>query len=100
MSEVLCSPSPLLSPPILLCLMQQLGASLATSPKADFTIELNWLQELALAINPADPSIQKHVPGIMQQLIAHVDAKMAQNDPKLRRPLQRLLQMVRGMFLV
>jgi enhancer of mRNA-decapping protein 4 len=96
-SDVLGGNSPALSQPILLCLMQQLGAVLVSSTGADLQANLEWLQELALSLDPQDESIHRHVPAVLQQLVASIEEKMAQGDPSLRRPLQMLLQVIRGM---
>eukprot|EP00521_Asterionellopsis_glacialis_P011671 CAMPEP_0195307784 /NCGR_PEP_ID=MMETSP0707-20130614/37892_1 /TAXON_ID=33640 /ORGANISM="Asterionellopsis glacialis, Strain CCMP134" /LENGTH=778 /DNA_ID=CAMNT_0040372037 /DNA_START=234 /DNA_END=2570 /DNA_ORIENTATION=+ len=87
----------LLSQPILLCLMQQLGAVLGSSKENDLKTELDWLQEIALTLDTSNESIQRHVPSVLQQLVANINAKMSQGDPMLRRPLQMLLQVIRGM---
>jgi hypothetical protein len=99
MGIVMGGTPPALSQPILLCLMQQLGSALV-SPKnseMDLQTELTWLQEIALTLNPADPSIQRHTPAVLQQLVANINQKTAQGEPHLRRPLQMLLQVIRGM---
>lgn len=96
-SDVLGGNAPALSQPILLCLMQQLGAVLVSSSEDDLQTILLWLQEIALTLDPADESILRHVPGVLQQLVASINTKMAQGDPTLRRPLQMLLQVIRGM---
>jgi enhancer of mRNA-decapping protein 4 len=99
MGIVMGGTPPALSQPILLCLMQQLGSALV-SPKhseMDLQTELTWLQEIALTLNPADPSIQRHTPAVLQQLVANISQKTAQGEPHLRRPLQMLLQVIRGM---
>lgn len=95
--DVLGGSSPALSQPILLCLMQQLGAVLVSSKDDNLHMILEWLQEIGLTLDPTDESIQRHVAGVLQQLVASIDAKMAQGDPTLRRPLQMLLQVIRGM---
>ena len=96
MSQVLGGATPVLSQPILLCLMQQLGSHLL-NPKSDLQIELLWLQEIALVMNTSDPSIIRHVPNVLQQLVSSINNKMAEGNPQLRRPLQMLLQVIRGM---
>lgn len=99
MGIVMGGSPPALSQPILLCLMQQLGSALL-SPKnseMEFQTELTWLQEIALTLNPADPSIKRHSPAVLKQLVAHINQKTAQGEPHLRRPLQMLLQVIRGM---
>ena len=107
LQEVLGGSQPVLSQPILLCVMQQLGAVLGMPPQhaakpdqtSDPTLEiLEWLQEIALSINPADPTIQRHVPTVLQQVVHHIQQRIEAPDlpPNLRRPLQRMLQVVRG----
>jgi hypothetical protein len=79
--------------------MQQLGTCLAlpSASGANLQLALQWLQELTLSLSPSDADIAGHVPTVLQQLVAGINARMAQNDPDLRRPLQRLLQAIRGM---
>eukprot|EP00980_Cylindrotheca_fusiformis_P012667 scaffold3103_cov136-Cylindrotheca_fusiformis.AAC.5 len=99
MGVVMGGNPPALSQPILLCLMQQLGSALMNpkNSEMDLKTELNWLQEIALTLNPSDPSIQRHSPAVLQQLVGNINQKSAQGDPHLRRPLQMLLQVIRGM---
>ena len=96
-SEVLGGNKPALTQPILLCLMQQLGAALVNSSDDDLKIELMWLQEISLTLDPSDTSISRHVPPVLAQLVASIEAKMQLGDPTLRRPLQMILQVIRGM---
>lgn len=91
------STGPALSQPILLCLMQQLGAVLSSSNPDDLRVELAWLQDIAVSLDPGDESIRRHVAGVLQQLVSNINEKMSQGDPALRRPLQMLLQVIRGM---
>mmetsp|Transcript_26144 Transcript_26144/g.41060 ORF Transcript_26144/g.41060 Transcript_26144/m.41060 type:complete len:1029 (-) Transcript_26144:78-3164(-) len=89
-----------ISQPILICLMQQLGAILVTiTDAADFKILLAWLQEIAVTIDPTDASIQRHVASVVQQLLANINSKMANCDHAFRRPLQTLMQVIRGLAL-
>ena len=102
LNAVFGGPKPLLSQPIVLCLMQQLGAILTKTTKpSDLQTELAWLQECALSLNVIDPSIQRHVPGVLQQLVTTVNNRMMmegqQPNSQFRRPLQMLLQVLRGM---
>lgn len=97
LADVLGDSKPALSQPILLCLMQQLGALLNDSDDEDLHIELTWLQEIALTLDSADESIKRHVPQVLAQLRSCIEDKMKQGDPALRRPLQMLLQVIRGM---
>ena len=97
-NDVFGGATPALTQMILICLMQQL-ATMIVSPNPNWStqLELEWLQEIALCLNPADPLIVKHVPPVLQLLVSGINTRMAQNDPALRRPLQRLLQVIRGM---
>ena len=97
--DVLGGSAPGLSQPILLCLMQQLGAVLVTAQNEALEVTLTWLQEIALTLNPTDSSIQRHVATVLQQLTTSINQKMNQGDPQLRRPLHMLLQVIRGMQL-
>lgn len=94
LSVVLENDTPKLSHPIMLCLMQQLGADLATDE--NLSIKLAWLQSMALTLDPQNESISKHIRGVVQQLVVNLQAKMANSDPALRRHLQMLLQVIRG----
>lgn len=96
-ADVLGGNSATLSQPILLCLMQQLGAVLVSSSDDDLETIVLWLQEIALTLDPSDEGVHRHVPGVLQQLVASINTKMAEGDPTLRRPLQMLLQVIRGM---
>ena len=87
-----------LSQPILLCLMQQLSTILVSDKDySNLQVAFEWLQEIALSINPSDSSIQRHLPGVLKQLSSNINTRMAQGDESLRRPLQRLLQVIRGL---
>ncbi len=96
LSVVLESDTPKISQPIMLCLMQQLGANLATD--SDLSVKLAWLQSMALTLDPKDASIKKHISGVVQQLIVNLQSKMQNSDPGLRRHLQMLLQVIRGLM--
>lgn len=88
-----------ISQPILICLLQQLGAVLvsATEP-GDIKTVLTWLQEVAVTIDPRDASIERHVTSVVQQLLANINNKMANCDREFRRPLQMLMQVIRGLL--
>lgn len=90
-----------LSQPILICLMQQLSAALASSQSPrELQIELAWLQEITLALNPADPSIVQHVPKVLRQLVSNVNGRLQlEGSGHFRRPLQMLLNSLMGMQL-
>ncbi len=94
LSEVIEGDSPVLSQPIMLCLMQQLGADLSTDE--DLPIKLAWLQSIAVTLDPYSESIKRHIKGVVQQLVTNLHAKMQESDQTLRRHLQMLLQVIRG----
>ena len=96
-SNVLGGEKPALSQPIMLCLMQQLGAAMALTNGLDWENAVSWLQELALTLDPSNESIARHVPSVLQQLVGNINAKML-SEPALRRRLQMLLQVIRGML--
>jgi len=98
--------TPLLSQPILLCLMQQLGAQLTiskddndddqTEDGDDTMLVMAWLQNIAVTLDVNDDSISRHVGSVCVQLTDNINAKMANADLSLKRPLQMLLQVIRG----
>ena len=94
LSLVLEGDTPGLSQPILLCLMQQLGSDLSTDEH--LSVKLAWLQSVALTLDPYDESIKKHIRGVVQQLVVNLQTKMTESEPTLRRHLQMLLQVIRG----
>mmetsp|Transcript_14845 Transcript_14845/g.31576 ORF Transcript_14845/g.31576 Transcript_14845/m.31576 type:complete len:189 (+) Transcript_14845:3-569(+) len=88
-----------ISQPILICLMQQLGAVLISAEDGgDVRVILNWLQEIAVTIDPTNVNIQRHVGSVVQQLLANINSKMSTCDPAFRRPLQMLIQILRGLL--
>lgn len=87
---------PMLSQHILLCLAQQLGAILPKASGPDLRCCLTWLQDVAVTLDPNNPNIARHVGGVLTQLVEVINAKMAEGDPSLQRPLRMLLQVIRG----
>lgn len=87
---------PMLSQHILLCLAQQLGAILPNASGPDLRCCLTWLQDVAVTLDPNNPNIARHVGGVLTQLVEVINAKMAEGDPSLQRPLRMLLQVIRG----
>ena len=86
----------LVSQTVLLCLMQQLGSSIA-SGSTDFKMECEWLQEIAVAIDPNDAAIQPHIKSVLGQLISSVSTAIDSiKDEKDKRKLKMLLTFVRG----
>jgi hypothetical protein len=103
LKEVLGGARPALSQPILLCLMQQLGTCLVTKRKdaSELSLSIEWLREIALCLDPTQPEIKGHVRTVLQQLISNIHQQVqVASDPLLKRDLQRLMQVVRGLLLV
>jgi len=95
LSSVLEGTTPVLSQPIMLCLMQQLGSDLLNDE--DLNVKVAWLQSIAVTLDPHNESIKKHIKGVCHQLVGNLQAKMQmENDVTLRRHLQMLLQVIRG----
>lgn len=74
LNEVLGGMTPILSQYILLCLRQQLGTVLSapsintsSSIGSSLKLEMEWLQEIAMSLNPADPSIHRHIAGVFNK---------------------------------
>jgi hypothetical protein len=91
---------PEISQPILLCLMQQLGTILDTFTDTQFVVD--WLQEITISLYPpVDPQIKPHLPVVVQNLVTNLMKRMerSDNDPTLRRSLQKLQSLLRGMQL-
>ncbi len=97
LSTVLESETPKLSQPIMLCLMQQLGADFTPQKDDDLRVKLSWLQSVSLSLDPQHESIKKHIVGVCQQLITNLQKKMTEPNVILRREMQMLIQVVRGM---
>ena len=97
LQDVLESESgPMLSQHILLCLAQQLGALLPNASGPDLRCCLTWLQDVAVTLDPNNPNIARHIGGVLTQLVGIINAKIAEGDPSLQRPLRMLLQVIRG----
>jgi hypothetical protein len=101
LNKVLGGTTSVLSQPILLCLLQQLGTVLVASQASNMQLEMEWLQEIALSLNPTDASIQRHVPGVFQQVVSNLNQKLkfiqGTDQNQLRRQIQRTLQLLRGL---
>jgi hypothetical protein len=80
--------------------MQQLGTLLPLSPDSELQMVMEWLQEITLSLNPVDSSIQKHGPAVFQQVVNNINQKLkivhGTDQNQLRRQLQRMLQLIRG----
>mmetsp|Transcript_11216 Transcript_11216/g.13014 ORF Transcript_11216/g.13014 Transcript_11216/m.13014 type:complete len:953 (+) Transcript_11216:29-2887(+) len=96
LSIVVESETPKLSQPIMLCLMQQLGAEFSPQKDGDMQLKLAWLQSIALTLDPNNDSIKTHVGSVCQHLVTNLQAKIAEPNVVLRREMQMVLQVVRG----
>ena len=92
---VLDADPPLLNQGVLLCIMQHLATLL--NGKNMPTVELEWLQELALSFDKTDPAVQQHWPQVVQEVLGYLVQRQQRQEPALKRPLQRLVQIVRGL---
>ena len=81
----------------MLCLMQQLGADFAPQKDGDLKVKLAWLQSIALTLDPSHDSIKKHLPSVCQQLTMNLQRKIDEPNVMLRREMQMLKQVIRGM---
>lgn len=85
---------PLLSQPILLCLMQQLACVIPTADTSDLMEVIAWLQDICVELDPYNENIQNHIDGVLKLLVKNIKMKMAEGDMTFRRPLQMLLQVI------
>jgi len=93
---ILEGPTPKLSQPILLCLMQQLGSHLLLSNETELNVEVAWLQHIAVTLDPLDERIKNHLFDVRYQLIENIHKKISETSHIMKRPLQMLLQVIRG----
>ena len=63
---------------------------------SDLKVELEWLQEIALSLDPKDKRIHMHIPRVLEQLDSHINVRLTKGDQSQKRPLMRLLSIVRG----
>ena len=66
-----------LSQTVLLCLLQQLGASIAKK-KDDFELELGWIETASLRLDSEDRSIKNHLDKVKKQVVGNL-ANLAKN---------------------
>lgn len=93
---VLGGDKPQLSQPILLCLMQQLGALMASKSDKHLQVVIQWLEEVSISIETKDESIRRHLPNVIKNVADSIQKKLSSADPAMKRPLQRLLKIVQG----
>jgi len=67
--RILGTDPPLLSQPLLLCLLQQVGYDLENQT----TLKLDWLREIALVFNPLDGDVNQHAPQVLSQLKENIE---------------------------
>lgn len=70
----------------------------STTDTGDIKMILSWLQEIAVTIDPTNSNIQGYIASVVQQLLANINSKMSNCDPSFRRPLQTLMQVIRGLL--
>jgi enhancer of mRNA-decapping protein 4 len=96
-SQLCARDTPVLSQLILLCVGQQLGSLLQSRKSSDLLEVISWLQDIAVILNPSDPTIERHVGTVIHQLMERIRSLLsAAGDPSLKRPLQTLLHILRG----
>eukprot|EP00934_Nitzschia_sp_Nitz4_P007612 Nitzschia sp. Nitz4//scaffold89_size161592//68945//72049//NITZ4_002378-RA/size161592-processed-gene-0.44-mRNA-1//-1//CDS//3329559616//7602//frame0 len=96
LSTVVAGATPVLSQPTLLHLMHNLALALnATNQRDVVDLILEWLQEVALALNPAEPSIQQGVRPTATVVVDCINKKMKEGDPQTRQSLNLLLKVVK-----
>jgi hypothetical protein len=96
-SQLCARDTPVLSQLILLCVGQQLGSLLQSRKSSDLLEVISWLQDIAVILNPSDPTIERHVGTVIHQLMERIRSLLsAASDPSLKRPLQTLLHILRG----
>jgi WD40 repeat protein len=95
---VLSSDRPRISQPVVLSLLQQLGATLSSG--TEWKIE--WIKAAALALDPADAVLEQHLPGILGGLLRSLDkqyrAAQAANSPK-KNELKLVLHIVNSLLI-
>jgi len=95
-SVVLNGPRPKITKPAQLCVMQHLAYVLHdTKDDAQMNLSLQWLQELAISIDPPTPDISQHLPRVLDELTRIIRERM-ERDPARQRDFTRLLQCIRG----
>jgi hypothetical protein len=95
---VLSGDGPRLSQPVVLSLLQQLGATLNTG----LDWKINWIKAAAMALDPNDTLLEQHLPGILKALLNQLEKqhRLAQtnNTPK-KNDLKLLLHIVKSLLI-
>uniref|UniRef100_A0A6U4NC72 Enhancer of mRNA-decapping protein 4 C-terminal domain-containing protein n=1 Tax=Hemiselmis andersenii TaxID=464988 RepID=A0A6U4NC72_HEMAN len=87
---------PSLTPPVVLSLVQQLGFDLSS----DAQIKVQWLGQAVMALDPKDPTIGPHVPGILRDVLGKLSAlevNPAENPVTQENDFRVLMHVVRSM---
>jgi len=74
---------PQLSQTVLLCLLQQLGASLGKKTE-NFSNELNWIEACSLRLDSNDSSISNHLDKVKRQVVTNLGTVAAISSDKNR----------------
>lgn len=93
---VLDADPPVLTQGVVLCVMQHLATLLNVGTNVP-QLELEWLQELALSFDKQDASVRQHWPQVVQEVLGYLEQRQQRQEPALKRPLHRLVQIVRGL---
>lgn len=99
LNDVFGGDTPKVNQVILLCIMQHLSQiiRIAADDSPEIEIALQWLQEIALSLNPPAMEIQDHLRGVLEDLVRNISSKMRPGDHSRRnRDFIRVLQIVRG----
>ncbi|GBG60627.1 hypothetical protein CBR_g8647 [Chara braunii] len=85
-----------LSQGVLLALVQQLGCDL----KNDTARKLVWIQQAALALNPQDPLLARHMRGILEQLYQHLHQQvpLLNNNADMAGKLRLVIHLVNSLL--
>lgn len=85
--------------PILLCLMQQLSAGMSMNGnEMDLRMMAEWLQDIAVSIDPRDPAIKNHIGEMMTDNLENISSCIPRiEDGKIKRKVQMVLQIIRGL---
>lgn len=90
LSIVLKTSAPLLSPMIILCLIQQLGCDIATEGKKE--LELDWLRDALLVLNVNHPSVAPLVQSVLQELQINMSTVLPEHRDSRHTIVQHILK--------
>lgn len=86
--------APKLSQTVLLCLLQQLGASLGKKETGnDTALELNWIEGVSLKIDCDDAAVKQHLNGVKVQVIKSLEKiAIVAEDPTRVEVIKRMVK--------